>query len=323
MTINPANVRVWSMIGQRGVFGMALLELAKENDKIIALAADLCNTAGLDRFKDQFPHRMFNVGIAEQNMIGVAAGLAASGKIPFAATFANFAALRACESVRHFMGYMGENVKLVGFGSGFAMGMFGTTHYALEDIAALRSINNLVILSPADGLSVVKAVSAAVAYRGPVYLRLGGIMNNPVVYREDFDFQIGKAVKLRSGSDVSLIATGTMVAEAVKAAERLSTQGVSANVFDFPTIKPLDASALDEASAPGLVVTVEEHSKVGGLGGAVAEALAGRTDVELQILGTGSEYIHAGSYDYMRRQHGLTSDLIAERVFNLTKKGNK
>ncbi len=315
MDFKPASIRTLSMLGQRGAFGQALTEIARDNENVIALSADLCNTSGLDRFKKTYPDRFINVGIAEQNMVGIAAGLAARGKIPVATTFANFAALRACEQVRHFMGYMNENVKLVGFGAGFSFGMFGTTHYAVEDIAALRSINNLIILSPSDGVCVVKAVEAAVRVKAPVYLRLSGTMNNPVIYKEDFNFEIGKATTLLEGTDIAIIATGTMVFNALKSAEKLAENGMSVKVIDMHTIKPLDADAVKAACSAKLIVTVEEHSVYGGLGGAVAETLA----LEMKrpphlIIGTRNDYPHAGDFGYMHDIHGLTAEKIALKI---------
>lgn len=315
MDFKPASIRTLSMLGQRGAFGQALTELGGDNENIVALSADLCNTSGLDRFKKAYPARFINVGIAEQNMVGIAAGLAAQGKIPFATTFANFAALRACEQIRHFMGYMRENVKLIGFGAGFSFGMFGTTHYALEDIAALRAINHLIILSPADGVSVVKAVDVAAEIKASVYLRLSGTVNNPVVYKEDFDFEIGKAITLREGTDIAVIATGTMVYNSLKAAEKLAENGVSVKVIDMHTIKPLDVEVVKAACSAKLIVTVEEHSVYGGLGGAVAEALAlERNKPPHLIIGTQSEYLHAGDFAYMHEVHGLTPAQIALKI---------
>jgi transketolase len=193
------NIRTWSILGSRGTFGVVLNELASQNEGIVALSADLCTTSGLDRFGQSFPDRFVNVGIAEQNMVGLAAGLAANDFVPFASSFANFLALRSCEQIRHFMGYMKENVKLVGLAAGFAMGMFGTTHYGIEDIAALRAIANLTIISPADCTETAKAVEAAAGFAGPVYLRLTGVMNAPIVYKNDYDYEIGKAITVRGG----------------------------------------------------------------------------------------------------------------------------
>lgn len=315
MEFKPSQIRTLSILGQRGAFGTTLTDIASENNKIVALTADLCNTSGLDRFRDKFSERLFNVGIAEQNMIGIAAGLAAGGNIPFATTFSNFAALRSCEQIRHFLGYMKENVKIVGFGSGFSMGMFGITHYGIEDIASIRAISNLVILSPADGLETAKATIAASKITAPVYIRLSGVMNNPMVYNEDYDFEIGKAVTIKDGSDIAIIATGTMVYNSMKAAEILEKQGISTKIINMHTIKPLDKAAINDACSAKLIVTVEEHSKTGGLGSAVAEELSSKKGHPLHyIIGISNEYKRAGSYEYLIQEYGLTVDQIAKEI---------
>ncbi len=315
MEIKPTTIRMLSMLGQRGAFGTALLECAQKEERIVALSADLCNTSGLDRFRAAFPDRFFNVGIAEQNLVGVAAGLAAEGRIPVATTFANFAALRACEQVRHFMGYMRENVKLVGFGAGFSFGMFGTTHYGVEDVAAIRAIPNVAIVSPADGLSVVKAVEAMVAHDGPVYLRLTGGMNNPIVYKQDFDFRIGKALSVCDGDDIAILASGCLVSTALRVRERLLADGISAAVMDFHTIKPLDCESVEKVCLKRMIVTMEEHSKIGGLGAAVAEYLSRTPSRPPQLIfGSGDEYLHAGSPGYMLKAHGLEAESVSMQI---------
>ena len=295
---------------------MALTELAKENEKIIALTADLGITAGLERFKTTFPERFYNVGIAEQNLIGVSAGFAAGGFIPYCATFSNFAAMRSCEQVRHYLGYMKENVKVVGLGAGFAMGMFGTTHYGIEDISAIRGIPNITITSPADSTETVKTVIAASTFNGPLYIRLTGVMNNPIVYRSDYNFEIGKAVSLKEGKDVAIIATGTMVAESIKAGKILEEFGISAAVIDMHTIKPLDVVAIDKVCASTkLIVTVEEHSIIGGLGSAVAEYIVNKnTRVPQLMIGINDFFPYAGDYRYLLEQCGLTAPQIAEKI---------
>lgn len=317
MEFNRTTIRTLSMLGQRGAFGTALTDIAKENTRIIALSADLCTTSGLDRFKNAFPERVINVGIAEQNMIGVAAGMSTLGNIPFATTFANFAALRSCEQMRHFMGYMKENIKIVGFGGGFAMGMFGITHYGIEDIASIRTISNLTIVSPADCLETAKATIAAAQFNGPVYLRLTGVMNHPIVYKEDFEFTLGKAIKLQEGTDIAIFATGGMVHQSIRAAKQLEEQGISCSVTNIHTIKPMDADAIHDALGMKLIVTVEEHSTIGGLGSAIAEVLTDlRTKPPQLRIGVSNEYLPAGSYDYMLEQYGLTENHITLKIQN-------
>jgi transketolase len=269
----------------------------------------------LDRYKANHPGRFVNVGIAEQNMVGIAAGLAAGGMIPFISSFSNFLALRSCEQMRHFLGYMNENVKVVGLAAGFAMGMFGVTHYGIEDVSALRAISNLTILSPADSTETAKAVEAAASFNGPVYIRLTGGMRAPIVYKGDYDFRIGEAVTLREGKDVFIAATGSEVHRSLEASELLYASGIECKVVDVHTIKPLDYSAIDAAAGSELIVTVEEHSVTGGLGSAVAEHLAGRRARPRQlIIGIPEGYPAAGSYPYLVEQNGLTARGIAQRI---------
>lgn len=313
------NNRVFSLLGQRGTFGTVLKELAAENDKIIALSADLTRTSGLEQFASAFPDRIYNVGIAEENAVGMAAGLADQGYIPFVTTFANFAALRANEFVRHFMAYMNCNVKLVGFGSGFAMELFGNTHYGVEDIAVLRSMPNVTIFSPADGLEVAKIVEYASKTEGPMYIRLSGKMNYPVVHKADFEFQPGKMVKVVDGaSDEAVIfATGSMVNIAVRAAKKLSENGIGVSVYDVHTVKPFDEETVLANKDKSLLLTLEEHCTIGGIGSAVAEVLSTQTrHGKLIRLGTGSRYEPAGNYDYMLQVHGLTPDNIEATIQN-------
>lgn len=304
------------MLGSRGTFGVAMLDLGATADDLMVLTADLSTTSGLDRFRSTYPAKFVNVGIAEPNMIGVAAGLAKEGNVVFATTFATFAAMRSYEQVRLNLGYMGLNVKVVGLASGFAMGMFGNTHYGMEDLALMRAVPGLTVLSPADGAAVVKMVHAAYRHKGPVYIRLTGAMGNPVVYKQDFDLEIGKAITPCEGADLTIIATGTMVYESMVAARLLKEDGISATVVDMHTIKPLDTSAVDRACATSkLIVTVEEHGIIGGLGGAVAEYKAGLKQSPRQVfIGIPDRFGKAGDYKYLLGKYGLTGAQIAERI---------
>lgn len=303
------------MLGQRGTLGVTLDKLAAENDRIFALSADLKSTSGLDRFAINYPDRFVNVGISEQNLVGIAAGLADSGYNVFATTFANFAALRACEFVRHFMGYMRSPVKLVGFSAGFAMEFFGNTHYGIEDVSVLRSISNLTIISPADCLETVKAVTALTDYDSPAYLRLTGTPNMPVVYKNDYDFKIGKAIVLKSGADVALIACGSMVANALEVAKMLEGEGISCSVINMHTIKPIDRDILNGLFNKKLIISVEEHSIIGGLGSAIAEYLSERQNAPVLLkLGVSQGYKKAGGYKYMLEQNGLLPPQIVDAI---------
>lgn len=318
MEYSKTEIRTLSMLGSRGTFGTALTTIAKKNENIFALSADLCNTSGLDRFKAEYPERFINVGIAEQNLIGVAAGLADAGYIPFATTFANFATLRACEFVRHFMGYMESNVKLIGLGAGYSMEFFGNTHYGVEDIAAIRSIPHITILSPADGLEIVKCVNAAANLKGPVYIRLTGVMNTPVVYRENFEFRVGKSIFHGRDGDIVIIATGTVLKNALDAAKKLEKEGVSISVIDMHTIKPLDTEILEKIKGKKAIITLEEHSRQGGLGTSVAEYYSSiGCGIPVIRLGTTDRYTKAGSYKYKIKEMGLDSDSIIKSVKEL------
>lgn len=315
------NIRVYSLLGQRGTYGTVLKEIAENNDKIIALSADLTRTSGLEQFANAFPDRLYNVGIAEENAVGMAAGLADQGYIPFVSTFANFAALRANEFVRHFMAYMNCNVKLVGFGSGFAMELFGNTHYGLEDISVLRSMPNLTIFSPADGLEVARVIDYASDNKGPMYIRLSGKMNCAIVHKKDFDFIPGKMIEISDGEDMVIYATGSMVSVAVNVSKRLLENGIYAKVYDVHTIKPFDRETVVKNKDNKLIVTIEEHCITGGLGSSVAEVLAEQTSHGMLLrFGTGDRYEAAGDYDYMLSVHGLTTDSITDKIISEIKK---
>lgn len=314
--ITSLNARLWSKLGSRGTFGLTMMELGKEYDDIMVLTADLCSTSGLDRFREAYPEKFCNVGIAEQNLVGIAAGLAKEGKTVFASSFATFIAMRAFEQVRLNLGYMGFNVKVVGLAAGFAMGMFGNTHYGIEDIALMRAIPGLCVLSPADCSEVVKATCAAAQYSGPVYLRLTGGVNCPVVYKNDYPFEIGKAITLKEGHDIAIISAGSMVFQSLQSAKELEYDGISASVINMHTIKPLDIHVIDElCNKVSLIVTVEEHSIIGGLGGAIAEYLCSiRSSPRLIRIGIPDTFQKVGDYEYLLEQNGLTGPKIAERI---------
>ncbi|MBO5327518.1 MAG: transketolase [Clostridia bacterium] len=312
---NAMNIKMWSRLGSCGAFGAAMMALSEQDDDLAVITADLCFYSGSDRFRQSHPDQLYNVGIAEQNMIGVAAGMASEGYNVFATTYATFAAARVLDQVRVNMGYMQLPVKLIGLTAGLSVGILGTTHTSNEDLAAIRSIPNIVVLSPADTTETVKAVLAAAKENKPVYIRLSGVMGSPLVYKQDYEYTIGKAIRLREGNDVAIVATGTMVAESLKAAELLAEQGISATVIDMHTIKPLDREMLMSCLDSKLIVTVEEHSTLGGLGSAVSEALAEVAHKPPQLLiGLADHYVHAGDYKYLLEQYGLTPDGIASKI---------
>jgi transketolase len=318
MEITEKSARQWAKLGSRGVFGQAILALAGVTTKdLMVLSADLGNSSGLTRFKDMYPDRFRNVGISEQNLIGVAAGLAKEGSVVFATSFAPFIAMRASEQIRMNLGYMNLNVKAVSIGSGISMGFLGNSHYGLEDAAVMRSIPNITVVSPADCAEIVKTVFAAADFDGPMYIRLTGAINNSPVYEADYNFQIGKAITLRQGRDITIIACGTMVYESLEAAKHLETLGISAAVINMHTIKPLDKSVIDEAAATSkLIVTVEEHNVVGGLGSAVAEYKTTLIHAPPQlIVGLPDEFGPVGEYRFLLEKYGLVGTKLAERIF--------
>ena len=317
MQIDSRIARVYSRLGQRGaIFGIAINDWAAQDEKMIVLTADLATLSGMDRYvKSAAPYRFINAGIAEQNMLGMAAGLAAEGFHPVVTTYATFLTMRACEQIRHFMGYMHLPIVAIGSGAGLSQGFAGNTHYTIEDISMMRAIPNLRILSPADAASAVKLFEMAMKSREPVYMRLTGNMNAPMVYMDDISFEFGRSNCIRIGSDVSIIATGTMLYTAIEAAELLEQKGLSVEVVDMYSIKPMDVARVHKAMQKRLVVTIEEHSKMGGLGAAVAEEMsASGTECKLLRLGIEDKFDLAGDYNFLLEQNRLTPELIAEDV---------
>ena len=288
------------------------------------VTGDLGDSSGLARFKNAFPDRFINVGIAEQNMIGVAAGLAKEGYNVFATSFGPFITLRSGEQVRMNLGYMELNVKAVAIGSGLSMAFLGNSHYGLEDAAVMRSIPNLTVVSPADCAEIVEVVHAAAEFNGPMYIRLTGAVGNPPVYTEEYDFEIGKSITLRKGSDIAIFATGSMVYESLEAAKILDNSGISATVVNAHTLKPFDYSEIDKAiSSSKIIVTVEEHSTIGGLGSIVAEYKAKFTNSPAQlILGLPDKFGKTAEYRFLLKKYRLVGDKIAIDIQKfLQKKG--
>lgn len=313
--ITPSSVRQWSRLGSRGVFGQAILAVAENYPNMMVMSADLGNSSGLDRFKKTYPNQFLNIGIAEQNMVGVAGGLAKEGYNVFVTSFAPFISMRAAEQIRMNLGYMELNVKAVAIGSGVSMAFLGNSHYGIEDAAVMRAIPNMTVVSPADCAEIYKVVEAAAQFKGPMYIRLTGAVNNPPVYSENYDFKIGKAIELRKGTDVNIIACGSMVYESLEAAKILDAEGVSVGVVNMHTIKPLDTDAIDRLLVGSKVlVTVEEHSITGGLGSAVAEYVSQKRNAPpLLRLGLPDSFGKAAEYRYLLEKYGLVGEKIAER----------
>ena len=316
MNINNASMKMWSRIGPRAAFGLAALELGKSIDDLIILTGDTSTSAGLDRFKNSFPDKFLDTGIAEQNMIGIAAGLSSEGFIVITSTFSSFQTMRCCEQIRMNLGYMGHKICMVGLASGLVLGTLGYSHCCIEDVSIMRSIPGITVISPADSGETVKAALAAVHHKESVYIRLTGGSNSPIVFEDDYEFEIGKGITLREGNDITIIATGTMVFNSLKAAELLDEKGISTKVINMHTIKPLDKEAVTKASeTTKLLVTVEEHSIIGGLGSAVSQHLVTlNNSPRLEIIGLQDEYGHAGSYKDLLENHGLTEQQIAKKI---------
>ncbi len=297
----------------RAAYGEALVELGAINNKLVVLDADLAGATQTQIFRKAYPDRHFNAGIAEANMVDMAAGMATMGLVPFCSTFAMFGAGRAYEQVRNSIGYPHLNVKLAMTHAGVSVGEDGGSHQCVEDLALMRAIPGMTVICPADAKEARKAVFAAAEMEGPVYLRLARLATP--VFEEDYPFEIGKANVLREGADVAVFATGLMVNEALKAADLLAAQGKSAAVINIHTIKPIDAQCVTEwAQKCGKVVTVEEHSVIGGLGDAVADVLMGKVNCAFKKIGVQDRFGQSGKAWDVLREYGLTADQIAQSI---------
>ena len=312
--MNPRRMKA----AARDAYGRTLVELGRTHRDIVVLGADLSSSTRINWFAEAFPERFFECGIAEENLITVAAGLATCGKMPFASTFAVFETERAYNQIRQAVAYPNLNVRLVCTHGGVTVGPDGASHQTTFDIAIMRVLPNMTVLVPADAPETAAAVRAMVAHRGPIYMRLG---RTPVrtFYADDYSyngvkqrFEIGKSVELRRGRDVAIICNGVMVAEAMDAADILSVEGIDARVINMHTVKPIDEAAIVRAAGEtGAIVTAEEHSLIGGLGGAVAEVLARRHPVPVEMVGVPDLFTESGEADELLRLYGLTSREIA------------
>lgn len=302
-------------IATRESYGRTLAELGKEHEDFLVLDADLAGSTKTAVFRKAFPERHINCGIAEQNMIGVAAGIAATGRVAFASSFAMFAAGRAYEQIRNSVGYPQLNVKIAATHGGISVGEDGATHQCNEDFALMRTIPGMVVMVPSDDVEAEAMVRAAYAHKGPVYMRFSRlatpVFNNPETYK----FEIGKAITMREGKDVAIIAAGLPVASAMEAAEKLVAEGIEARVIDMHTIKPLDeAAVLRAAKEIGKIVTVEEHSVIGGLGSAVAEVLAEQCPAKLKRVGVYDRYTESGPAEALIHHYGLDGEGVYSAV---------
>ena len=304
-------------IATRASYGKALVELGAENPDIVVLDADLSGSTQTKKFADVYPDRFFNAGIAEANMMGMAAGLAVSGKTVFASSFAMFASGRAYEIIRNSIAYTGANVKICATHAGVTVGEDGASHQCVEDLSLMRTIPGMTVLNPADDVSARALIKAAAAYKGPVYIRLGRAAV-PVIYEEGKTFEIGKALRVREGKDAAILATGIMVNEALQAAEMLAAEGIECRVVDVHTIKPLDREEVIAAAKDcGCIVTAEEHSVIGGLGSAVAETVCKEAPCRMAMVGVQDVFGQSGKPGELMEQYGLTAADIAAAVKKL------
>lgn len=298
----------------RESYGMALVELGKENDKIVVLDADLSKSTKTCDFKNMFKDRFFNAGIAEQNLMGMAAGFANVGNIPFASTFAVFATGRAFEIIRNSICYPKMNVKIAATHAGITVGEDGGSHQSVEDIALMTSLPNMTVIVPADHREAMQATKAAANFEGPVYLRFGRC-NTEDVFDDNYEFQIGKGAKLREGNDVTVIATGMMVQKAIEASDKLKEEGINVRVINISTIKPIDKEIIIEAAKETKgIVTAEEHSIMGGLGAIVSQVVASNHPTRIKFVGIKDTFGESGTPDELMKKYGLTSDEIIKAV---------
>jgi len=301
-------------------YGLTMLEAAERYKDVVVITADMMSSFQTAKFAETFPERFFNVGVAEQNMAGIAAGMATCGKIPFVNTFSCFASMRAVEMLRTDIAYPRLNVKVVSCNAGLAVGAGGTTHHATEDMAIIRSLANFTLIVPGDCNEVYRSIMASIEYDGPVYIRLGRLDMEDVSGAEA-DFRIGKAIRLREGTDVTIAACGYMVAPALRAAEKLAKSKVSARVLNVHTVKPLDEEALLKAAreTKGIVVA-EEHSVIGGLGGAVAELMGREHPTHVRMIGIKDKFCGIGPTEELMACHGLTEDDIAREAMEILRR---
>jgi transketolase len=302
------------LVSIRDAYGRTLLQLGRENEDIVVLDADLSSSTKTTLFAAEFPERHFQMGIAEANMIGTAAGLASCGKIPFASTFAVFATCRTFDQLRMSVAYPNLNVKVVATHGGISVGEDGASHHAIEDIALTCALPNFRVIVVADATETEQAIRAAAEHRGPTYVRLTR-PSVPIIYRERCDFVIGKAIRLREGKDATIVANGLMLSRALEAARLLATEGISTRVLDMHTVKPLDKQAVQEAAADtGAIVTAEEHLLHGGLGSVVGQTVVEHRAVPMRFVAIRDQYARSGKPEELLELYGLTSQAIADAV---------
>lgn len=321
MKFEDRNIDLWSKIGSRATFGTCLLEIQKEFNKLQIVTSDVSTSAGLDRFKKMHPEKYTDVGISEQNLIGVATGLSEMGYNVITTTFSPFQILRCCEQIKNNLGYMKSKITMVGLASGLVLGTLGFTHASIEEVGAIRSIPNMNIISPADSLETVKAVYACLNQNKSSYIRLTGGQPNPKVYESDYNFQIGKSIKLRNGEKIAILACGARVKDAIEASDELFKNfNKKISVYNFHTIKPIDEKEILLISQKyQYVITIEEHNIIGGLGSAIAEILSSLPNSKSQLIrfGIKDNYPQGGEYNYLLNLLKLNKESLYKQVLKL------
>ena len=309
--------RAWSRIGPRGIYGQSLLEVAKNNEDIFAISADLGNSSGLDRFKNTFPNRYLNIGISEQNMIGFASGLSTCSYNVFVSSFAPFLSLRAGEQVRMNLSYMKSNVKLVAIGSGVSMGYLGNSHFGLEDLSIINSMPNILIINPCDCFEVYKTVKALSTYQGPAYLRLTGAAGNPIVHEKDYEFNLGKYSILKDGKDILIIAYGSMCSISLNAAKELEEiNSIDSCVVNLHTLRPIDPDLVNLLKKFNQIFVIEEHSEVGGLNSIISSLIL-KENIKPNIyksLSLPPKYLTSGSYEELLTEYNLNKNGLKDLI---------
>lgn len=312
----PRSIMEWTRMGMRKAFGAFITELAADHKDMIVLAADISSSANLGEFQEKYPDQFYNIGIAEQNMTGIAAGLAKEGNNVFILSFAPFVTMRNYEAIRTLIGYMHLNVKIIALASGFSLGAQGNTHYCLEDISLMKTIPGMSVFSPADVVEEAKCLEYLADFEGPAFVRLTGIDGSPAVFKADYEFCPDRPAMLREGEDAVILATGSVATECVRASRLLKKDGIECGVYSISRLKPINREMIRQiAEKAKLIVTVEEHFRTGGLGGIVCEEMVSmRTPKTVIRLGIDDCYPHAGDYAWLLEQVGISSQKIAGTI---------
>jgi len=322
MNFSSADAKKWLRMGPRAMFGQFMLEIAKKNKKLIVLSADLGRSSGLARFKMEFPKQYISVGISEQNLVGVAAGLADEGYKVFVTSFAPFLSMRASEQIRMNLGYMRHNVNLVALGSGLSMGFLGNSHFGLEDIAIMRTIPNLNITCPADCSELGKVLDDyALNDRGPSYIRLTGIPGSKNVYNKNYSYKFGKNITINKGKDILILSYGSVLGQVKQSVKNLKKMNIDVELVNIVSLKPIDEKVISLFKKFNKIITIEEHTSVGGLSSIIAEkVLKNRSNIKLFSISLPDKFGPTGTYDYLLKHHGLDSDSLTKKIIKLFKK---